>query len=92
MDSYMADKLPFRSQAGAASSMSGPEGDIPGWTPFTQGEAPAGKVFSEGELPVIATHGGSGFSEGFSPSAMNPPLPAPGSDTGFPLPPSGNRR
>ena len=88
----MADKLPFRMQAGESARMSGPEGEIAPWRPVTQGAAPAGEFFSEGELPIEATHGGSGFSEGFSPSSSNPALPAPGSDEGFPLAPSGSRR
>lgn len=90
--SYEADKLPFRSQASAAASASGPEGEIPPFRDVTQGAAPAGELFTPGELPVHATHGGSGFSEGFSPSSANPALPAPGSDEGFPHPPGGNRR
>jgi hypothetical protein len=82
--------LPFRIQAGAAASQSGPAGEIPAYRDTTQGEAPEGVVFSESELPV---HAGTGsFREGFSPSGGQAPLPAPGSDTGFPLPPTGTRR
>jgi hypothetical protein len=84
--------LPMRSDASAASSASGPVGELPPWRDTTQGGAPAGEFFTPGELPIHATHGGAGFTEGFSPSSANPPLPAPGSDEGFPKPPSGERR
>lgn len=44
------------------------------------------------DLPVVAAHGGPGWTEGFSPEPGNPPLPPPGSNEGSGLPPSGNRR
>lgn len=59
---------------------------------FTQGGAPAGKTFSNAELPVEAVHGGSGMKEGFSPSPARTPFIPAGSDVGSPLPPSGSRR
>ena len=87
----MADGLPFRKQAGSTRQMASVPGDI---GPFKgdngQGGAPAGDFFSERELPVRPTDVGSPFKEGFRPTDANPPLPAPGSCDGDPLPPKGN--
>lgn len=84
----MAD-LPF---GASGKGVGTPEGVIPPWRDTTQGGAPAGEFFTPAELPIAAVHGGSGFSEGFSPSPSNPALPAPGSFDGDPLAPTGNRR
>ena len=55
----------------------------------TQGGAPAGRFFTEAELPV-QSHSGAGMpmtTSGFRPTDATAPLPEPGSSTGFPLPP-----
>ena len=83
---YEADNLPMRSQASAAASGGQPEGALPGFRDVTQGGAPAGEFFTTGELPIDA--GTGSFREGFSPSSAQAPLPAPGSDDGFPKPPT----
>jgi len=70
-------------------SQSGPEILVP--TP-TQGGAPAGRFFSEAELPIRSVDSGSGFKEGFSPSDNQSFTPIPGSDHGSPLPPSNGRK
>lgn len=58
-----------------------------------QGEAPAGLFPTEGELPVIAVPGGDPATlGGYSPNGAQQSLPAPGSDDGNGLPPSGSRR
>ena len=93
----MAD-LPFRSQA-ASSAGSGSSGDnsflgrggedaeINGH----QGDAPGGR-WPQDDLPMDAAIGNNkGWTEGFSPSSDNPPLPSSHTD-GVGLTPSGNRR
>jgi len=93
----MAD-LPFRSQA-ASSAGSGSSGDnsfigrggenadING----SQGGAPGGR-WPQDDLPMSAAPGNaSGWTEGFSPSSENPPLPGSNTD-GVGLTPTGNRR
>ena len=68
-------------------------GALTPWSGVTQGAAPAGMAFSEGELPVVAVHGGDPMSlNGYSASGGQAPLPPPGSDEGCGLPPSGRRR
>lgn len=56
-----------------------------------QGGAPGGRWPQE-DLPMNPTPSGGGWTEGFSPSPENPPLPAPGSNDGAGLPPNGIRR
>lgn len=94
----MADTLPFRVQAGATAS-SGSSGDNSFIGPggdnaqvnASQGGAPGGR-WPQDDLPMNAAIGNStGWTEGFSPSPENPPLP--GSNTeGVGLTPNGTRR
>lgn len=87
--------LPFLVQTGSSAasgssgdnSFIGPEQGIDGQSPG----APGGR-FPQDDLPMNPTPSGGGWSEGFSPSSENPPLPAPGSNDGAGLPPNGNRR
>lgn len=89
----MANDLPMRAQAAAAASAEGPAGALAPFTGVTQGMAPAGLTFSEGELPVDAISGGMPMRlDGYSASAATHPLPPPGSIEGDGLPPSGRRR
>lgn len=46
--------------------------------------APAGRFFSNAELPVSAVQSAPAKLNGFSPSAAQQPMPAPGSDDGDP--------
>jgi hypothetical protein len=73
----MADDLPFRSQAGAASRMRMPEGELAPYRDTHQGAAPAGLFPTEGELPIRSASG-RGYVPGFSPSSEGPDLPPPG--------------
>lgn len=93
----MAD-LPFRSDA-AQTSSPGSIGDVSHLPPGAENSpidqpsvsAPGGR-FPQDDLPMVAYHGGgSGFTEGFSPSPENPPLPTDPMD-GVGLTPTGNRR
>jgi hypothetical protein len=85
---------PLRRQAGTSAlgdnSYIGPEQGING----EQGAAPGGKSIAD-DLPMRSAHvAGSGFTEGFSPSSDNPPLPDPTGDVnaGVGLTPNGIRR
>lgn len=85
--------LPMRSQASAAAGLPEPIGAVGPQPDNGQGGAPAGPFFSESELPISATSGGGGArTGGFSSHGEQAPLPAPGSDTGSGLAPSGNRK
>lgn len=91
-------ELPFRTQAGS-SAASGSVGDISHLgrgaedadINGSQGGAPGGR-WPQDDLPMASAPGNaSGWTEGFSPSSENPPLP--GSHTeGVGLPPTGIRR
>lgn len=80
----------FLSQPGAVNPMGGDTAQGPYQNPnYTQGGAPAGRFFTEAELP-IESHSGAGMpmtTSGFRPTDATAPLPEPGSSTGFPLPP-----
>jgi hypothetical protein len=88
----MAD-LPFRSQAASSAGpgSSGdnshlpPEQDIDG----VNGRAPGGR-WPQDDLPM-RSNSAPGWSDGFSPSPDNPPLPTDHTD-GVGLPPNGTRR
>jgi hypothetical protein len=69
-------------------------GGVPEQNPeTTQGGAPAGETFSDGELPSVAVPGGQPFTTGgYSPQADQDSLPRPGSSDGCGLPPSGIRK
>lgn len=83
----MTDRPAFMNQPGAVSPMGGDTQQGPYQNPnVTQGGAPAGRFFTEAELPV-QSHSGGGMpmtTGGFSPTPATAPLPAPGSSTGFP--------
>lgn len=92
----MAEHQPaFLGSTGAVNPTGGDTRQGPHQNPaVTQGGAPGGPFFTEGELP-IESHSGAGMpmtTGGYSASPATAPLPAPGSDTGFPRPPSGNQR
>jgi len=86
----------FLNQSGASSSgiantshlpRGGEDADING----EQGMAPGGR-WPQDDLPMSSAPGNaSGFTEGFSPTADNPPLPTSHTE-GVGLPPSGIRR
>jgi hypothetical protein len=87
--------LPFRAQASASSGpgssgdnshigRGGEDADING----TQGGAPGGRL-PQDDLPMRSSP--PSWSEGFSPTNDNPPLPSSHTD-GVGLPPSGGRR
>jgi len=87
----MADNRPaFLDQPGAVNPTGGDTRQGPYQNPnATQGGAPAGRFFSEAELP-IQSHSGAGMpmtTSGFRPTDATAPLPEPGSSTGFPMPP-----
>lgn len=89
--------LPFRSQA-SASAGPGSSGDNSFLPPGAENadidgvNGRAASRWPQDELPVASTPaGGSGWTEGFNPTADNPPLPTSHTD-GVGLPPNGNRR
>ncbi len=69
-------------------------GGIPEQNPeSTQGGAPAGEFFSEGELPSVAVPGGKPFTtNGYRPQADQDKLPPPGSTIGNGTAPTGIRK
>jgi hypothetical protein len=91
-ESAMAN-LPFPSQSSGSSgdvSYIGSGAENAGINGH-QGDAPGGR-WPQDDLPVASAPGNSmGWTEGFSPSPENPPLPGSPTD-GVGLPPAGNRR
>lgn len=89
--------MPTPAQIGRAAGPGGSQDHldgIPEQNPeATEGGAPAGPFFSEGELPVVAVPGGNPASlNGYRPSADQDKLPPPGSGDGTTLPPTGIRK
>lgn len=90
------DKPGFLNQSAASSNgiastahlpRGGEDADICG----QQGQAPGGR-WPQDDLPMSAAPGNSsGFTEGFAPTADNPPLPTSHTE-GVGLPPTGTRR
>jgi hypothetical protein len=88
-------ELPFRAQAASSAgsgssgdnSYIGPEAGINGH----QGDAPGGR-WPQDDLPMSSAPGNAkGWTEGYSPSPENAPLPSSHTD-GAGLPPAGGRR
>lgn len=80
----------FLEQSGAVNPMGGDTKQGPYQdAAYTQGGAPAGRFFSESELPVEATsfEGMPAMLTGYRASDATAPLPPPGSSAGFTQPP-----
>lgn len=78
----MSDKAPF-AQPGSMSSGAMSDKEMYGEERPHDG-APAGRFFSEAELPVSATQSKPARLDGFRPTAEQQPMPAPGSNEGEP--------